>query len=129
MPLLAEFSHRQLCLVVKCSGILMADTEIDQVLASQLIANHEHRLAVVDLCALQALDESCLGTLWLRYMKARAEGWRVVLVNLPEFVVSLLELHSLEDAFECYSHLDAAVRALQSAPRPIQHRQGILRAS
>ena len=129
MPLSAEFSHQQPCMVVKCRGTLMEDKEVNDVLPSHLIAEEEHRLAVVDLRDLQALDSSCLGTLWLRYMKARAEGWRVCFVNLPDSVRSLLELHCLEDTFECHSSIEAAVRALQSAPRPAQHRQGILRAS
>ncbi len=129
MPLLTEFSHQQLCVIVKCSGTLTTDLEIDSVLESSAIGGHQYRLAVVDFRDLQALDPTCLGALWLRYMKARAEGWRVCFVNLPDSVCSLLELHCLDDAFERYSSLEVAIRALQSKPRPTQYPQGILRAS
>ena len=129
MSLLTEVSHHQLCVIVKCSGTLTTDLEIDNVVESSAIDGHKYRLAVVDLRDLQGVDVTCLGTLWLRYMKARAEGWRVCFVNLPDSVRSLLELHSLDDAFEIHSSLERAVRALQSQPRPLQHRPGILRAS
>lgn len=112
MRLSGNVSVNEERVVVSCRGQIIFGDEIDHIVHQVSDANPATRLIVVDLSDITELRSSDLGQLWLRYMKARALGWRLLFVSLSPKLMSLLESHSIENAFEIFP--DEAT-ALQSA--------------
>ena len=129
MALRSQVSMQGMCVVVKCVGIFNDDAEIDRLLELHKMVGRQHRRVVVDLFDLEVLDPSHLVKLWLRYTKARADGWRIAFAGPTVALVSLLELHRLDEAFEIYPTLPEAIRALHSVEWPSSHGHNLLRAS
>ena len=97
--------------VVSCRGQIIFGDEIDDLVRRVHEAGPTGRLIIVDLSSITELRSSDLGQLWLRYMKARALGWRLMFVNLTPQLMGLLESHSIENAFEIFPDEATALKA------------------
>jgi anti-anti-sigma regulatory factor len=111
MRLVGEVSVFEERIVVSCQGDIIFGDEVDTIVRQVIDAHPAPRLIVVDLSRITELRSSDLGQLWLRYMKARALGWRLMFVNLSPQLHALLESHSIEDAFEIFPDEETAIRA------------------
>lgn len=114
MYLQADISRIQLCVLVRCRGKIYFGNEVSDIGKRVKEADPGHQRVIVDVSELDELRTGDLGMLWLRYMEARARGWRIAFVKLPIGLQAMLQLHSVGDAFEVYRTETDAVAALQS---------------
>ena len=111
MRLLGEAKVSEEKTAVACRGEIIIGDEVDVIVRQVNEARPACRLIIVDLSRITELRSSDLGQLWLRYMKARALGWRLMFVNLSPQLQALLESHSIENAFEIFPDEEAALRS------------------
>jgi hypothetical protein len=87
-------------IVVRCRGRIVFGNEVDEIAQRVRALDPSKHCVIVDLSMLDELRSGNLGLLWLKYVEAKAAGWRIAFVHLPEGLIGLLSRHSVSDAFE-----------------------------
>lgn len=64
---------------------------------------------LLDLSAVTFVDSSGIGVLISALKKCRTSGGSLCLCNLPETIVSLLEITSLHEVFGCFSDIQTGI--------------------
>ena len=97
--------------MARCKGKIIFGDEVDQIVRMVARGEPRTRFVVVDVANVVGLSGGDLGGLWLRYMKARALGWRIAFVRLAPELSTLLSDLSIEHAFEIYPDESSALLA------------------
>ena len=88
-------------------------------LANQLtqLFDAGRRIVMVDLTAVTFLDSTGLGTLVAARNRAEEAGGQLPVIGSGDRVMKLFRITGLEDVFEIYPSIDAAVTATRAAGR------------
>jgi hypothetical protein len=102
--------------IVRCHGGIKSEAEIDRI-ARRVAAAHAGAPVVLNLGGLGELRRGFLALLWFKYLEARTSRRRIVLANVPGWVLSMLHRHHIEEYFEIYEGEEAAVALLAHGKR------------
>ncbi len=88
-------------------------------LANQLtqLFDAGRRIVMVDLTAVTFLDSTGLGTLVAARNRAEEAGGQLPVIGSGDRVMKLFRITGLEDVFEIYPSIDAAITATRAAGR------------
>lgn len=78
-----------------------------------ILAQPDIDALVVDMSNVEAIDSSGLGALLLANRQLKEHDIPVILVNVREFVRSLMSMTRIDEVFEFYDSIDEAIENLK----------------
>ena len=108
MQLDAEIRLCEDTIFVRCHGRIIYGDEPLRIARCILKMGSKSRKIVIDLGALESLSTGDLGPLLISYLGARAAGYRVALIRIPDHVMAVLNATGTSSVFEIYDDPIAA---------------------
>jgi anti-anti-sigma factor len=78
-----------------------------------VVAQPDVDALVIDLSSVKVIDSSGLGALLLAHRQLKDHSIPVVLVGMQDFTRNLLKITRIEDIFEYYDNVDAALSGIK----------------
>jgi anti-sigma B factor antagonist len=113
-----ESSERRVdeVVIVKLQGRLTLGTQNLQEQITSLVEGGEKQI-LIDMSDVQYMDSTSVGDLVVSYTTATSQGGALKLLQLPERIRELLEIHHLSSVFEDYDDEAEAIASFNSAAK------------
>ena len=111
-----ESSERRVddVVIVKLKGRLTLGTQNLQEQIANLVGGGERQI-LIDMSDVQYMDSTSVGDLVVSYTTATSQGGALKLLQVPERIRELLDIHHLSSVFEDFDEEDEAVASFSSA--------------
>jgi anti-sigma B factor antagonist len=111
-----ESSERRVddVVIVKLKGRLTLGTQNLQEQIANLVGGGENQI-LIDMSDVQYMDSTSVGDLVVSYTTATSQGGALKLLQVPERIRELLDIHHLSSVFEDYDKEDEAVASFNAA--------------
>ena len=113
-----ESSERRVddVVIVKLKGRLTLGTQNLQEQIANLVGGGENQI-LIDMSDVQYMDSTSVGDLVVSYTTATSQGGALKLLQVPERIRELLDIHHLSRVFEDYDEEDEAVASFNAATK------------
>lgn len=102
MRLITDITTNPDYVLVRCKGQYLSEEDIASIAEKVCELQPAPITVLVDLSGLESLHGTDLGMLWLRAMEARARGWKIAFVRMPEHLQVLLNSCGMGDLVTAY---------------------------
>ena len=108
MRLITDITTNAGYVLVSCKGSYVCEEDIGSIAEKVREVQPKPTMVLIDLSQLESIRDTDLSLLWLRSMEAKAHGWKIAFVRMPEHLQEVLDSCGMGDLIPAYeSEADA----------------------
>ena len=102
MRLITDITTNPDYVLVSCKGRYVCGEDIASIAEKVCEVQRKPTTVLIDLSELESIRDTDLSLLWLRSMEAKAHGWRIAFVRMPEHLQEMLDSCGMGELFPTY---------------------------